>query len=189
MPTMPHRIDRAKFFSKLKLNPVTGCLEWPGQTKNGYGVIYSTGGKFRTHRVSAYFAGMIDSPRGSNNGLDGKNVLHTCDNRKCCNPKHLFVGSHTDNNIDMRAKGRDFKFPIPIGPRRPIISFEKLKTGLRRSALKGEKHHNAKLTDAQIADIRMFYEAGVYSQGEMAKMFGVSQSTLSPICNGKVRNA
>jgi hypothetical protein len=38
---------------------------------------------------------------------DDMNVLHSCDNGLCCNPKHLFLGSQADNVHDMVAKGRN----------------------------------------------------------------------------------
>lgn len=60
-------------------------------------------------------------------------VLHSCDNPKCINPKHLFLGTRADNNRDMVAKGRN------------II-------------LKGEKHGNAKLTDESVIEIRKRYK-------------------------------
>lgn len=184
---MPHRIDRARFFSKLKLNTLTGCMEWPGETKNGYGIMYSTAGKFRTHRVAAYLAGLIDNPRGVVSGLSDTNVLHRCDNPICCNPAHLFVGDHAANVADAVTKGRMKGFAPLVGPHRPTVPYEKLKTGMRRSQLRGDLHHRKKLTEAQVADIRLFWDAGIYSQGEMAKMYGVTQGLLSLICNRKHR--
>jgi hypothetical protein len=179
---MPHRIDRTKFFSKLKLNPDTGCMEWSGKDlKRGYGVFNTTAGQFKAHRVAAYLVGMIEHPRGvpSGHGPAAINVLHKCDNRLCCNPEHLFVGTHQDNMDDMVAKGRSAQQKF-VGPPKKLI---------RRKAQypTGDKHHRIKLTDAQVADIRTWYAAGIYSQGEMAKMFGVTQSNLSYICSGKSR--
>ena len=40
---------------------------------------------------------------------NGMNVLHRCDNRRCCNPAHLFLGTQQENMLDMYAKGRGQK--------------------------------------------------------------------------------
>ena len=180
---MPHRINPQRFFSKLKLNPDTGCMEWPGETyERGYGKMYSTAGKFRAHRVAAYLAGMIDTPRGAQSGLDGKNVLHTCDNPSCCNPEHLFIGTHADNVADMIAKGRAKMPPAGefVGPRRPPHYAKKDRT----SRVMGRPR---KYSDAQIEEIKMLVGAGIYSQGEMAKKLGTSQGWVSLVMSGKVR--
>lgn len=183
---MPHRIDRDKFFSQLISKPDTNCMEWPGQTKNGYGLLNSTGGRFKTHRLAAYFAGMIPHPRGESAGLSDQNVLHKCDNKLCCNPEHLFVGTTADNNADMWAKGRGST------PTQNFVGPPKHKmVGRRRKSnqeLKfGERHKSAKLTNEQVETIRLWWAAGMYSQGELAKMFGIRQPTISLIVREKSR--
>ena len=81
------------------------CDEWEGSicSSTGYGQIYigSVDGKFKTigaHRlVMMQEVGHLES---------WQFVCHTCDNRKCINIEHLFVGTHADNARDMVAKGR-----------------------------------------------------------------------------------
>lgn len=77
------------------------CWEWLGYIdRYGYGCIShgETNRRLRAHRVSwNIFVGSIP---------DGVDVLHKCDNRKCVNPNHLFLGSHEDNMRDMAQKGR-----------------------------------------------------------------------------------
>lgn len=76
------------------------CWEWTGtRSTGGYGQIRDESGRQRqAHRLIAEEA-----------GLDVGNmcVLHTCDNRACCNPAHFFVGSRRDNAIDRDRKGRN----------------------------------------------------------------------------------
>jgi len=77
----------------------SGCLEWTGaRNRDGYGTVWD-GGKMRsTHRVSWELRnGEIPA---------GLCVLHKCDNRRCCDPAHLFLGTYADNNADMVQKGR-----------------------------------------------------------------------------------
>jgi hypothetical protein len=75
------------------------CWEWTGAlTDGGYGAIETVGGTKRVHRV------MWECVFGEIR--DGLLVLHECDNRRCFNPEHLFLGTHEDNMADMVRKGR-----------------------------------------------------------------------------------
>lgn len=82
-------------------NETTDCWEFQGGLNNiGYGMIRDTdhNGMRTTHRVS-YEVHKGEIP-------DHMCVLHTCDNRKCCNPEHLWLGTHKENIHDMIDKDR-----------------------------------------------------------------------------------
>lgn len=76
-----------------------GCWEWTGgkQTK-GYGQTSYRNHRWRTHRLM-YVLNVGPIP-------DGKMVCHTCDNRPCCNPAHLYLGDGFDNMRDASRRGR-----------------------------------------------------------------------------------
>jgi hypothetical protein len=85
-----------RFFAKIAKNE-NGCHEWTGHIMpNGYGQMHKDGKTAYAHRVA------YDLAFGAVAGF----VLHHCDNRKCVNPEHLFVGTHDDNMQDMVAKSR-----------------------------------------------------------------------------------
>lgn len=89
---------------------------------------------------------------------EGAMVCHTCDVRRCVNPDHLFVGTAADNQGDMAAKGR---------------------------SLRGSRHNLAKLTDADVIEIRRLWSLGGATQVALGERFGVSKGQISAIVRGK----
>lgn len=109
MPQRPTPV-RDRFLSKVDQSG--DCWTWSAsKMKNGYGRFGVSKGVIRfAHRVShELFIGPIPS---------GSFVLHRCDNPSCVNPAHLFLGTHADNMIDMKRKGRSLR-----GARNPACKF------------------------------------------------------------------
>jgi hypothetical protein len=90
---------RWRIWQRSRLNNETGCWEWQAaKYPNGYGALKVDGKVQGAHRVAyTVFKGEISG------GLD---VMHACDNRPCCNPDHLSLGTRSDNMLDMHRKGR-----------------------------------------------------------------------------------
>ena len=120
------------------------CLVWQGaKTSSGYGQIRVAGKNLQVHRL------VYELKVGKPGDLL---VLHSCDNRPCCEESHLFLGTNVDNMADMRAKGR---------------------------SRHGELAHTAKLTRDVVIAIRERYSAGGIFQHQLAAEYGVDQSTIS----------
>lgn len=90
----------------------------------------------------------------------GMYVLHRCDNTKCINPDHLFIGTQMDNVRDMHQKGR------------------------ARKAV-GTNHRWAKLTDDKVRNIRFMISGGSMSDGEIGRAVGISRSVICHIKSGR----
>jgi len=94
-------MNAEELFLKCSPEPMSGCWLWMHgvkDEKHPYGVVTLKGKKIKAHRLS-YILHKGPIP-------DGMHVLHKGDNPVCCNPDHLFVGTHTDNMKDMLNKGR-----------------------------------------------------------------------------------
>lgn len=145
--------NRLKNGSKLTNN---GCIEWvKAVTKSGYGLINirSRGGLLSVHRLSyEVYVGNIPA---------GLYILHTCDNPKCINPNHLFLGTQLDNIKDMISKNRGGK--------------------------KGEENSYSKLTNDEVLTIRWLYETGDYLQKQIGRWFNICQPHVSDIINFNTR--
>lgn len=94
-----HSIDaELRLIEGLKANVENGCWEWTKATTNdGYGMIRIGTATVRTHRLAySLFVRAIN---------DGEYVLHSCNNRLCCNPSHLRAGNQSDNMKDKFRSG------------------------------------------------------------------------------------
>jgi hypothetical protein len=88
-----------RFFKKIdSISNSNNCWEWTASLSGGYGQFKVDKKQFPAHRWSAqYLAGL---------SINNMVVCHKCDNPKCVNPEHLFVGNHQDNMTDMVNKKR-----------------------------------------------------------------------------------
>jgi hypothetical protein len=137
------------------------CLVWTGTCRpDGYGVMSDRGRVRRVH-VVAWEAENGPVP-------SGRCVLHRCDNPPCLDPRHLFLGTRRDNGEDRHAKGRTVLHP------------ENLMPGYHGPT--GERHHKAKLTDADVLEIRRL--SGSMTQRALATRYGVAQSSIWAVVNG-----
>ncbi len=132
-------------YDRIEVKPDTGCWEWKrGLDPDGYGLAYAFGKKVRAHRLS-WVTFNIDDPAQLC-------VLHECDNPKCVNPDHLFLGTHRDNVHDKLRKGRQAK-PRITPATIEFIRASPLKqrelaslTGIHRTTINNIIHHRRRYT-------------------------------------------
>ena len=145
-----------RFWSNVKKRHWRQCWLWQAScATQGYGQIGQTVA-FRktknrpTHRVAWELTnGTI--PRDLQ-------VLHKCDVRKCCNPHHLYLGTHRDNMKDRDNRDR---------------------------GAKGQRQGSAKLTEDDVREIRLHYAIGKVSYEELGMFYDVGPTAIANIIKGR----
>jgi len=135
-----------RLWARVKKGAPNECWEWQGAiNSHGYGTIRERC-KSKGAHVIAFRSANGDVP-------GGLCVCHTCDNRRCCNPEHLFLGTNLDNISDRDAKGRQAR---------------------------GARISRAKLTESDAAIIRYLTDCGANGKA-LARLFGINQTAVSAI--------
>ncbi len=179
-----------------------GCWIWLGTVNaDMYGSIRVGDKVMRTHRLT-YLAVKGAIPRG-------KVLRHTCDVRQCCNPAHLIVGDHEDNTQDIvdrgRAKARRVLDVEEIATakrlresgatKRQIAEALRCSWNLVSNATdvhgidvprkqgrpRGSRNAHVRISDEAKAEIRRLYQAGGFTQQQLAEKFGCDQTYVSLI--------
>lgn len=144
--------DLEKFFKSVK--KTSKCWLWTGYMKNKYGGISYQGKQIGAHRCS-WLLHRGEIPHKIC-------VLHKCDNMKCVNPNHLFLGTHKDNSQDMLNKKRG-------------------------KWHKGEDHKSHKLTNEIIKKIRTIYKpySRQFGSRKLGRTYGISHTIVLSIIKKK----
>lgn len=100
-------------------------------------------------------------------------VCHRCDNPPCVRPDHLFLGTFRDNNADCKRKARTAR-----GDRNGARIYPE-----RLHRTRGENHAMAKLTHADVTELRLLRQRG-FTQKALAARFGISQTQVFRIVHG-----
>lgn len=148
----------SRFWSKVGKKDIEECWEWiGGLDKDGYGRFKVRSGirTLKSHRLAYYLS--------NNKKQNSLLVCHKCDNPKCCNPNHLFIGTQKDNRIDCVKKGR-----------------------MVQNCKHGEESDKSKLTADQVKDIIEEYYSGNASQIVLSKKYGVTATNIGAIVTNKI---
>ena len=144
-----------RLWEKITVGGPDDCWEWQGALDSGgYGHIVDESGRARkAHRVVMKLSGV---------NVGDLDVCHTCDNRRCCNPRHLFLGTHLDNMRDRDLKGRTV-LPPPCP---------------------GARNGQARLTERDVDEIRWLHAAN-HPPRKLARAFGVSRGAIALVVSRK----
>jgi hypothetical protein len=144
-----HRLElyKKRFYNSLRVHG--DCLIWKGSTNHGYGRIRWFGTRRRATHVAFYL---------STGKWPNHQINHRCNNPLCCNPEHLYDGTHIENIQDMKNANH---------------------------STRGIRHPQAKLTWKQVRSIRRKYATGKYSLLQLANKYNLCKSNVSYIVNNR----
>lgn len=176
MPT-PRTDPVARFWTKVHKSD--GCWEWLGNiSTRGYGFFCPRHGqKVYAHRYSYELAhGPLTA---------GMLACHTCDNRRCVRPDHLFAGTQKDNIQDAVRKRRMAHGDLHYARRRSLLRIATdpgAQTPVYPQA-RGDAHGHSKLSATEVLQIRAL--ASTMTQRELSVLFRVSQTAIQAILSRK----
>jgi hypothetical protein len=144
------KIDEIRFWSKVNVSGQNkGCWYWESSRHTfGYGYFRINKKTYLAHKLALIFW-------NNGNEEEGLQVLHSCDNPACCNPKHLRWGTPKDNIYDAIERGSHKKPPV----------------------YRGESHPKAKLTWENVDTIRKMRSENVPVK-KIAEQYLVAPKTI-----------
>ena len=139
-----------RFWKKVDKRSKDECWNWIGGcTDRGYGCI----GDGSNRTISAH---RLSWRLHFRNIPIGKFVLHKCDNKRCINPTHLYLGTQSDNMRDRSIRNPE--------------------------SLQGRP---SKLDSREVQDVKELYSTGNFTHSLLSFMFKCSRVTISKILKGK----
>jgi hypothetical protein len=150
VPKLKTGVKQPDFWSMVEKKSESECWLWTRKlNKWGYGRFRKNGFNAMAHRIAYELT--------FNKNIDGLIAMHICDNPKCCNPNHLVLGSHADNQADKFKKNRQAK---------------------------GENNGQSLLTKEKVLEARKKYKNGGFTYQQLANEFGVSKDTMQKAIRG-----
>lgn len=165
--------DATRFWSFVNIGEPDDCWKWNRKGRNnGYGFLTLPDGLFPSHRLAYALSKGIPEPADV--------ICHTCDTPPCCNPDHLYIGTHSTNAQDRENRNRrDTHHPSVLAalPRGDDHWSHITPSKVRR----GEDCPQSPLTADLVREIRTRYAQGGVSQRALCKQYGVTGSSMHSI--------